>query len=461
MKVFLTHGYFIREDEREQRIMKPYPPLGLLYVAAHLRACGHEVTVYDSTFGEREELLRRIGAGQPDCIAIYVNLMTRANVVSLMGRIRATAGLANVPIVLGGPETRNHAAAFLSNGATVCVVGEGERTAEEVIAVIATGKRNAWHEVNGIAFMDDQGNTVFGKEREKLKEVDALPLPARDLIDIGAYQRAWKVRHGYSALSVSTMRGCPYTCRWCSRAVYGLSYRRRSAACVADELGQLVATYAPDRFWFVDDVFTISHKWMEAFADALDARGLRIAYECITRADRMNEAVIALLKRSGCVQVWIGAESGSQRIIDAMDRRVDVGQVRTMLRESKRAGIGTGTFIMLGYPGETEADILETVEHLKQSDPDQFTITLAYPIAGTELHAEVREDMTNVPDWATSSDRDQDFRRAYRKGYYRHAIRYLTHAVHAHQQWKQGKALNAAKHGARAATGRIGMMLMK
>jgi anaerobic magnesium-protoporphyrin IX monomethyl ester cyclase len=461
VKVLLTHGYFIREDAREQLIMKPYPPLGLLYVAAHLRACGHEVMVYDSTFGDREELLQRIGQEQPGCIAIYVNLMTRANVVALMERIRALKGMQQVPIVLGGPETRNHAANFLAHGATVCVVGEGERTAEEVVAVFDRRDLSQLPEVAGIAYLDASGQAIFTKEREKLKEVDALPLPARDLIDIRAYQRAWKERHGYSALSVSTMRGCPYTCRWCSRAVYGLSYRRRSAACVVDELAHLVATYKPDRFWFVDDVFTISHKWMLAFTEELERRDLRIAFECITRADRMNTEAIALLKRSGCVQVWIGAESGSQRIIDAMDRRVDVQQVRTMLRESKVAGIGTGTFIMLGYPGETEADILETVEHLKQSDPDQFTITLAYPIAGTELHAEVREDMTNTPEWAKSSDRDQDFRRAYRKGYYRHAIRYLTHAVHAHQQWNRGKSISAAKHGARAAYGRLGMLFMK
>ena len=461
MKVLLTHGYFIREDAREQLIMKPYPPLGLLYVAAYLRICGHDVTVYDSTFGDREELLQRIADVRPGCIAIYVNLMTRANVVALMARIRALNGLQQVPIILGGPETRNHAANFLAHGATVCVVGEGERTAEDVVAVFNNGDLTRLKEVSGIAYLDVDGQTVFTNEREKLKEVDALPLPARDLIDIVAYQRAWKERHGYSALSVSTMRGCPYTCRWCSRAVYGLSYRRRSAACVVDELAYLVATYKPDRFWFVDDVFTISHKWMLAFTEELERRELRIAYECITRADRMNAEAIALLKRSGCVQVWIGAESGSQRIIDAMDRRVDVQQVRSMLRESRSAGIGTGTFIMLGYPGETEADIRETVEHLIQSDPDQFTITLAYPIAGTELHAEVREDMTNTPQWAKSSDRDQDFRRVYRKGYYRHAIRYLTHAVHAHQQWNRGKSISAAKHAARAAYGRLGMLLMK
>lgn len=459
MKVFLTHGYFIHEDAREQRIMKPYPPLGLLYVAGHLRSCGHEVKVYDSTFGSRAGLLEQFRMFRPECVAIYANLMTRANVVSLMKEIRNTAELEHVPIVLGGPETRNHATNFLASGATACVVGEGERTAEELM--IAISNAHSMSTVDGIAYMEQDGTTVFTKEREKLKDVDALPLPARDLIDLGVYQRAWRERHGYSALNVSTMRGCPYTCKWCSRAVYGLSYRRRSPACVVDELELVHRTYAPDRIWFVDDVFTISHKWLLGFVEELDRRGLKVAYECITRADRMNEEAIALLKRSGCLQVWIGAESGSQRILDAMDRRVDVAQVREMLRESKRAGIGTGTFIMLGYPGETEADIMETVHHLKVSDPDQFTITVAYPIAGTELHAEVREVMTNTTDWATSSDRDQDFRRNYARGYYPHAVRYVTHAVHAHQQWRKGRPLSAAKHGARALLGRVGMLLKK
>lgn len=459
MKVFLTHGYFIHEDAREQRIMKPYPPLGLLYVAAHLRHCGHEVKVYDSTFGSRAHLLEELRVFRPGCVAIYVNLMTRANVVSLMIDIRNTNGTEHVPIVLGGPETRNHAANFLAAGATACVVGEGERTAEELM--IAIGNAHSMSTVDGIAYMEQDGTTVFTKERDKLKYVDALPMPARDLIDLGLYQAAWKERHGYSALNVSTMRGCPYTCKWCSRAVYGLSYRRRSPGCVVDELVHIQQTYAPDRIWFVDDVFTISHKWLLSFTEELERRGLKMNYECITRADRMNTEAISLLKRSGCVQVWIGAESGSQRIIDAMDRRVDVGQVRDMLRESKRAGIGTGTFIMLGYPGETEADIMETVHHLKVSDPDQFTITVAYPIAGTELHAEVREDMTNAPDWATTSDRDQDFRRNYGRRYYPHAVRYVTHAVHAHQQWRKGRPLSAAKHGARALWGRVGMLLKK
>lgn len=459
MKVFLTHGYFIHEDAREQRIMKPYPPLGLLYVAAHLRNCGHEVQVYDSTFGNRAGLLEALRTFAPGCIAIYVNLMTRANVVRLMKEVRALPGHERTPIVLGGPETRNHAGNFLAAGATACVVGEGERTAEELVAAIdAAHPLNA---VDGVALLDPEGVAFFTRERDKLKEVDALALPARDLIDLSLYQHAWRERHGYSALNVSTMRGCPYTCKWCSRAVYGLSYRRRSPACVVDELEHLQHTYTPDRIWFVDDVFTISHKWLLGFAEELERRGLRIAYECITRADRMNPEAIALLRRSGCVQVWIGAESGSQRIIDAMDRRVNVEQVRDMLRESKRAGIGTGTFIMLGYPGETEADIKETVHHLKVSDPDQFTITVAYPIAGTELHAEVREEMTNTPDWATTSDRDQDFRRNYARRYYPHAVRYVTHAVHAHQQWRKGRPLSAAKHGARALWGRVGMLLKK
>lgn len=457
MKVLLTHGYFLADDEREQRVMKPYPPLGLLYIAAHLRAQGHPVTFVDSTFGRREEVLARIERERPDVLGIYVNLMTRANVVAMITAIRS-GPLAGLPIVLGGPETRAHAERFLQAGASVCVIGEGERTMEEVVRAYANGG-SALATVNGIAFRSGDGRVASTPEREKLRDLDVLPLPARDLIDLKPYLGAWRQRHGYGALNVSTMRGCPYTCRWCSRGVYGLSYRRRSPAIVVDELESIVRDHAPERIWFVDDVFTISHKWLASFAEELERRRVKIAYECITRADRMNAEVIGLLRRSGCVQVWIGAESGSQRIIDAMDRRVDVHQVREMIRASRDAGIGTGTFIMLGYPGETESDILETVAHLKAAGPDQFTITLTYPISGTELHAEVRDAITEQPEWATGSDRQIDFRRTYPPGYYHHAVRFVTHAVNAHRRWADRRPLHAIPPFARSIVARAGMWI--
>ena len=299
--------------------------------------------------------------------------------------------------------------------------------------------------VDGIAFINMRGDVVRTKEREKLKDIDVLPLPDRKAIDLDKYFTAWRERHGYSTASISTMRGCPYTCKWCSRAVYGLSYRRRSAKLVVQELAWIKANYQVDSFWFVDDVFTISHKWLAAFAEELMLQGVEIRYECITRADRMNAEVAGLLEQTGCFRVWIGAESGSQRILDAMDRRVEVGQVRDMIHLAQSHGIEAGTFIMLGYPGEKESDIEETVQHLISSDPDVFTITVAYPIKGTPLYQEVESLMLEQLDWAKSTDRDLDFQRTHPRAYYHYAVRYVVNQVNAAKAKKKGEYFGAFK----------------
>lgn len=279
--------------------------------------------------------------------------------------------------------------------------------------------------------MTGKGGMVKTEERSLNKELDSLPFPNRSKIDLTKYFSAWKGRHGYSAINLSTMRGCPYTCRWCSRAVYGQSYRRRKPALVADEIESLQQQYQFDNIWFVDDVFTVSHKWLEEFVQEIKSRNITVRYECISRADRLNEKVIQLLKESGCFRVWIGAESGSQKIIDAMDRRVDVVQTREMIQLVKSYGIEAGTFIMLGYPGETEEDILQTVHHLKVSMPDHFTITITYPIKGTPLYAEVEKDfLTHFP-WEDSTDRDIDFKREYPRKYYEYAVNWVVNEVNA------------------------------
>jgi radical SAM superfamily enzyme YgiQ (UPF0313 family) len=265
--------------------------------------------------------------------------------------------------------------------------------------------------------------------REKLRNLDELPFPDRSKVNLQLYFDAWKNKHGESAVSISTMRGCPYTCKWCSRAVYGESYRRRSPARVVDEIARLQQQYSFDTIWFVDDVFTISHKWLKEFHDELNRKKIFIRYECITRADRMNEEVIHLLKNSGCFRVWIGAESGSQKVIDAMDRRVDVKQVREMIQLSKKNGIQAGTFIMLGYPGEEDSDVKETLHHLKTSDPDFYTITIAYPIKGTPLYEEVESNFIHQLPWETSTDRQIDFNRTYSRKYYDYAVRWMANEM--------------------------------
>lgn len=436
MKLIFTHGYFINEDPAEQRIMKPYPPLGILYVSAYLKQNGIDNKIFDTTFSSKNELKKFLGNEKPDYLAIYVNLMTKLNVLEIINFIKVNDSTKQVKIILGGPEIRYNASDLLEHGADYLVIGEGEATTLELIQTLEQNNKKQLDLVNGIGFKNDEGKIIFTPERQLISNIDELPFPNRSAIKIGNYQNAWKKHHGLDAVSVSTMRGCPYTCRWCSRAVYGLSYRRRSPQKVVEELKHLQETYSPDTIWFVDDVFTISYKWLSEFNSELKNKNIKLKYECITRADRMNEDVIKTMKESGCFRVWIGAESGSQRIIDAMDRRVKVTQVRAMIQLAKKYGIETGTFIMLGYPGETEKDIEETIDHLKLSNPDHFTITVAYPIKGTELFEEIEATQINSFDWTKNTDRDRNFARTYPKKYYDFAVRRVVNEV------KYSKVLN-------------------
>lgn len=437
MQVLLTHGYFLEEDAKEQAIMRPYVPLGILYISAYLEQHGYDNEVFDSTFSSFPKLCARLLEERPQVIGIYTNLMTKLNVLRIVRFIKSSDELQHTKIVLGGPEVRNHALKFLEHGADFIVSGEGEQTMLELVQHIDGTFSGTLAGIEGISYLDSEKGMVQNKERTKLKNIDVLPFPNRHKVNLSLYFDAWKGRHGASTISVSTMRGCPYSCKWCSRAVYGQSYRRRSAAIVAEEIAQIKANYPVDSIWFVDDVFTVSHQWLDQFTREMTRRNLVMPYECITRADRMTEAVIINLKKSGCFRVWIGAESGSQKVIDLMDRRVEVVQVQQMIQLARKHGLQAGTFIMVGYPGETKEDIYATVQHLKNADPDLFTITVAYPIKGTPLYAEVEDRFIADLPWENSTDRDIDFTRTYNRKYYDYAIQMINYEVNYHKALKK------------------------
>lgn len=460
MKIILTHGYFLQDDEKELQIMKPYVPLGILCVAAYLEEQQIPNTVFDSTFQSFPALGNHLLAERPDVVAVYVNLMTKLNVLKIIRFIRSTPELQHTRIVLGGPEVKNHIARFMESGADFIVAGEGEETMTELVHALKQGA-DTFETIFGLSWKQKNGEVVTNPVRELLKNIDALPFPARKKVDLQRYFDAWKNRHGYGMISVSTMRGCPYTCKWCSRAVYGLSYRRRSPKLVVDEIEWIQANYKVDMLWFVDDVFTVSHKWLRDFCDELKRRNINVKYEIITRADRMNEEVVQLLAASGCFRVWIGAESGSQRIIDAMDRRVDVNQVREMIRLARRYGVEAGTFIMLGYPGETRDDIRETIHHLVTSDPDLYTLTIAYPIKGTELYTEVEDRFVKQLDWATTTDRDIDFKRTYPRRFYEYAVRWVYNEVQYHKNLKKKNWVKLPVHKTKSVVAQAGMWWAK
>lgn len=434
MKVFLSHGYFLAEDAKEQQIMRPYPPLGLLYLSAYLKKNGIQTRLFDTTFSHFGDLCFSILTENPDVVALYVNLMTKLNILKIIRFLKESPQLQHIRVVVGGPEVTYNAEKLIQAGADVVVIGEGEQTLLELIQHWEREVPDSLENIPGIVFSEVQGPIIQTAEREKLKDLNQLPMPDRDGIQIELYLEVWKKFHGKSAISISTMRGCPYTCRWCSRAVYGLSYRRRSPQLVVDEMKWIMDRYSPDSLWFVDDVFTVSHKWMKEFAQCLKISGFTIPYECISRADRLSEEIIALLKETGCFRLWIGAESGSQRIIDAMDRRVSVAQTGNMIQLAKAYGIEAGTFIMLGYPGETLKDIDDTIAHLKRSSPDWFTITLTYPIRGTELYEEVKDRLVENPAWESSTDRDLVFERNFGPRFYHYALKHVTNEV-AFAKW--------------------------
>ena len=434
MKILLTHGYFLAEDPKEQLIMRPYPPLGILYISAYLEQNNFTNEVYDSTFGSLEELKNRLQFDTPDLIGIYTNLMTKLNVLKIINFIKNSPSLQHTKIILGGPEVRNHKTKFLEYGADIIVFGEGEETMLEIVTAYSGETNPNLQSIAGIAFKDSSRNVITNAERTLIKDINQLPSPNRGKIALQKYFDTWKKKHGISMVNVSTMRGCPYSCKWCSRAVYGNSYRRRNPKLVADEIEWLRQNYQFDKIWFVDDVFTINPRWLREFANEIQLRNLIISYEIITRADRLNEEAVQILKQSGCFRVWIGAESGSQKIIDAMDRRVKVEQVRSMIQLVKSYGMEAGTFIMLGYPGEDEDDIKETLHHLKSSDPDQYTITVAYPIKGTPLYSEVENIFVEDLPWESSTDRDIDFKRRYTKRYYDYAMQWIQCEMSRHKR---------------------------
>lgn len=456
MKILLGHGYFLNEDAVEKKIMRPYPPLGLLYISSYLDHMGIKNSVFDSTFSSKIELYEFLIANNPDYLGLYVNFLTRKNILEVIRFVRKSE--LKTKVILGGPDVRYHAENYLKNGADFLVIGEGEQTLYELLSSNDNTKIN---EINGLAFLNEKNEVVFTKERDFIKDLDTLPFPNREKIDLTDYLVVWKDHHGYSSITINAQRGCPYTCKWCSHAVYGDTYRRRSPKNVVEELVLIQKEYNPDSFWFVDDVFTMSKKWILDFQKELENKKLQISYECITRADKLDEEIITILKETGCKILWVGAESGSQKVLDLMDRKTDVRHFREMLKLAKMHGIKTGTFLMLGYPGETVDDINESIKHLKDCDPDYFTINKAYPIKGTALFDDVQDLIFEDYNWESTPDRDIDFKRTYSKKYYDFAIRKVYNEFYTFKSKNQKQLSDLIKFKAKSVAATIGMALSK
>jgi radical SAM superfamily enzyme YgiQ (UPF0313 family) len=410
--------------------MKPYPPLGILYICSYLRQKGFEVEVFDSTFSSREQLFEQLQQGPPSVLGIYANLGTRPNVVEIL-RIAKQTGWQTV---VGGPEPAAYIDEYLEAGADIVVVGEGEVTLEELIPVLRSRATDMLEHVAGIAFRSPDGRIIKTETRAQIQQIDAQPWPEREAIDMTRYFDAWHKHHEMRSVSLITTRGCPYRCRWCSHMqVFGRTHRRRRPVSVANELEWLIERYNPDIAWMADDVFPIHPGWLFQYAAEIKHRGLRLPFECTSRADRINPQVADALAELGCFRVWIGSESGSQRILDAMERGVTAEQVQTAVALCRSRGIQSGIFLMWGYEGEEISDIENTIEHVKKTDPDVFFTTVAYPMKGTPYFSEVAGRIENLKPWNVGTDRDVRIRGRHSRGFYKFADQLLRSEVELEQ----------------------------
>ncbi len=440
--LLLTHAYFLFEDPKEMQIMKPYAPLGILYLCSHLRAKGFDVEVFDSTFSSRDALFEHLRTERPSVLGIYANLMTRANAVEIM----AVAREAGWRVIVGGPEPGAYAQEYLEAGAEFVVFGEGEATLQELLTALKDGadrfNNDWWAKIAGVAYLDGSGRFRRNPPRTQIADLDAQPWPARQAIDLRRYVETWRTHHHQGSVNFITARGCPYKCRWCSHQVYGQTHRRRNPVKVVDELEWLLAEYDPDIAWVSDDVFTINHEWIRKYAAEMKQRHLHIPFECISRADRLNAEMLDLLAELGCFRIWIGSESGSQRLLDAMDRGVKVEQVQNAIEMSRARNIQSGMFLMWGYEGEQLEDIEATVRHVSRSKPDVFFTTVSYPIKGTPYYDQVQSRLVQLKPWSQSSDREIRIRGRHSRAYYQHADRLLRDSVEL-EKLQAGGALNS------------------
>ncbi len=453
----LVHSYCIEEDPHERDIMKPYPPLGILYITSHLKSKGFDVRVFDSTFSNWAAYEQYMRHERPPVAGFYTNLMSRPKVIRALPLAKSLGTIA----IVGGPDAANYPEEYLAHGADVVVIGEGEQTLEELLPHMSRYGPSGMQHINGIVYREGDGSLVTTPARDYLSDLDAQPYPDREAIDINQYVRVWREHHGMGSISLITARGCPYKCAWCSHAVYGYTHRRRSPENVADELESIIDEYNPDMVWYADDVFTIHKTWFMRYADELRRRGIRIPFETISREDRLSEDVIRTLAEIGSFRIWVGAESGSQRVLDAMNRRTKAPRVAEVVQQLQRYGIEAGMFIMLGYDGEEIVDLEETVDLLKQANPNQFLTTVAYPIKNTPYYNEVKDRVIPLKHWTKGSDRDFTVAGRHSRRYYQMATRWMVNEVALHQE-RQRDAPNyrrMAKALVNAKVGRTGMRL--
>jgi anaerobic magnesium-protoporphyrin IX monomethyl ester cyclase len=355
-----------------------FPPLGLGYIAAYLKQQGISVEIVDCTFLNQKQALKKIVDSKPKIIGIQAMYSMRKKSLELARLLKDHCKL----LVAGGALPTTQPEVFLSDF-DVAVLGEGEQTMLELVNQFEND--GDFSEIKGIAYKDkDTGQVIRTSPRGLVVELDMLPPPSRSLFENYSYKKYYSGRFGYKTTAIMTSRGCPFTCDFCSKPVFGNELRSRSASKVVDEIQEAIFL-GYNRIWFADDCFTLNRERLVGICDEILKRELKIEWECLSRVDTLDSETAYKMKQAGCIRMFFGIESGNDSILKIMKKQITTKQAYDATQICKKIGIKAGAFFILGYPGENEKTIMNTVNFASSLPLDYLSFTLPYPIPGTPL----------------------------------------------------------------------------
>jgi anaerobic magnesium-protoporphyrin IX monomethyl ester cyclase len=427
--ILITHSYFLNHDAKQLARMTPYAPLSTLIAAARLRDQGHGVAHFDSTFAAGlDSFNASLDDHAPSLVAVMEDNFNFITKMCTARRRRdalamiATAKARGCRVLVNGPDSTDQPLPYLEAGADAVLLGDGEEALVEIAELWRRDAAAPLDAVAGLALATRRRTAA----RLPQRELDGLPMPAWDLVDVDAYRRAWLDKHGRFSWNMATSRGCPYACNWCAKPSFGRGYEQRSASSVAAELHLLKDRIAPDHIWFADDIFGLTAGWLQDFAQEVKRLGARTPFMMQSRVNLMRPEAVEALAEAGAQEVWLGVESGSQKILDSMEKGSRVEEAREATRNLKAHGIRACWFIQLGYPGESWADIAATRELIRIEKPDDIGVSVAYPLPGTRFHELVRVQLGERHNWEESDDLAMLFQGTFDTQFYR-AVRDALH----------------------------------
>lgn len=443
MKVLFSHSYFLHLDQKQVANAQPYPPLGTIQAAALLREKGFEVSLFDTMFKKSpEELIAILQVFKPDVFVIYddgFNYLTKmclSNMRKAAFLMQQYAKAFQATVITTSSDAADHYDKYMDNGADFVIRGEAELTLLELVSALERHDPD-FDSIDGLIYRSKDHILKKNKPRSLMRHLDELPLPAWDLIHIRPYKETWLKKHGYFSINIATTRGCPYKCNWCAKPIFGNSYHMRSPENVVKEIIYLKQRFAMDHIWFCDDIFGLKRSWVSEFAHFVQATDVKTAFKIQSRADLLvQEQYVADLAAAGCKEVWLGAESGSQKILDAMDKGITVDQIKTARDQLQDHDIRAAFFIQYGYPGETMEDINQTLQLITQTLPDDIGISVSYPLPGTAFYNKVINNMVTKKNWTDSDDLDLMFTNTFESPFYKQLHQY-THQVYRLQMIKR------------------------